>query len=242
MQDAAAILLAAGRGSRMGGAVDDKILATIGARPVFDFSLAAFVHAGIVGRFIVVYRDAAQRARLTTIYNRSAAREWPVRWVRGGTERQDSVAHALHALPAATKFVFIHDCARPLVRVNDLRRVDEAVRRDGAACLAHRLTDTVKRAPANAVDGVRKRFRTIDRSCLWGMETPQAFARDLIAGAYERVKARGLEITDDASAIEAATRHALTLVESSFPNLKITRPDDLAYAGFLAQRHRDDRP
>ncbi len=241
MQDAAAILLAAGRGSRMAGAVDDKTLATLDGRPVFDFSLAAFVNAGIAGRFVVVYRDAAQRARLTTIFNRGAAREWPVRWVRGGAERQDSVGHALRALPGAVKFVFIHDCARPLVRSEDLRRVDEAARRDGAACLAHRLTDTIKRAPANAADGVRKRFRTIDRARLWGMETPQAFARALIVEAYARVKARGLQITDDASAIEVATRHALTLVESRSPNLKITRPDDLAYAEFLVQRHRDDR-
>ena len=240
MDDAAAILLAAGRGSRMAGAVDDKILAAIGRRPVVDFSLEAFVRAGVVRRLVMVYRDATQRAKLIAIVARSAAREWPVRWVRGGRERQDSVANALRALPASTRFVFIHDCARPLVHPDDLRRVGEAVRRDGAACLAYRITDTVKRVPPRAPDAVRRRFRTIDRTRLWAMETPQAFRRTLIARAYAIVKERGLQITDDAAAIELATRHSLTLVESTHPNLKITRPADLAYAAYLVQRAADD--
>lgn len=236
MSSSAAILLAGGRGTRMSGAVEDKILAPLAGRPVFSHSLEAFVAAGIVARFVVVYRDAEQRARLVRLFEGSAAREWPVAWVRGGRERQDSVANALTKIPTAVDFVFIHDCARPLVRAETLRELDAAVRRDGAACLAHRVTDTIKQVPAGARDARRRRLRTIERDRLWAMETPQAFARELIVEAYREVRRRKLRITDDASAIELVTRRGVTLVENLHPNQKITQPTDLAFAEFLLTR------
>jgi 2-C-methyl-D-erythritol 4-phosphate cytidylyltransferase len=220
----------------MQGLVEDKILALIGDRPVFDYSLTAFARAGIVGRVVVVYRDPPQRQRLAAIFAQSEARRLQARWVRGGTERQHSVARALAALPTSVDWVFIHDCARPLVRTDDLATVDRAMRRDGAACLAHPVTDTIKRVSTRGTTPDRSRLRTVDRSRLWAMETPQAFSRPLIAGAYAEVDRRGLRITDDTSALELVTRHPVTLVPSTGPDLKITRPADLAYAGFLVQR------
>jgi 2-C-methyl-D-erythritol 4-phosphate cytidylyltransferase len=238
MNTAAAILLAAGRGTRMRGAVGDKILAPLAGQAVFSHSIAAFVAAGIVGRFVVVYRDADQRARLVRLYERGPAREWPVTWVRGGRERQDSVGLALARLPGDIEFVFIHDCARPLVHAEMLRALDTALRRDGAACLAHRVTDTIKRLPAGARDPRRRRLRTLERDRLWAMETPQAFARAWIDDAYRGVRRRKLRVTDDAAAIELATRHRVTLVENPHPNPKITQPDDLAFAEFLLERSK----
>lgn len=239
----ALILLAAGRGTRMGGMVEDKVLAPLGGRPVFVHAVEAFMRAGFVSRFVVVYRDATQRAALTRLMERGAAREWPVIWVRGGRERQDSVAHALAALarqPGAD-FVFIHDCARPLVDAAVLRSVHEAVQRDRAAVLAHRVIDTIKQLPARARDARGRRLKTVDRARLWAMETPQAFARDLITRAYAEVQRRGLRITDDAAALELVTRHGVTLVENPHPNPKITRPADLVFAEFLlAARRRAD--
>jgi 2-C-methyl-D-erythritol 4-phosphate cytidylyltransferase len=233
MSESAAILLAAGRGSRMRGVVDDKVLAPLAGRLVFVHSLEAFATAGIVARCVVVYRDAAQRTQLAALYASGPMRDLPVRWVRGGRERQDSVARALAALPRATDFVFIHDCARPLVRPEVLRELDLALRRDGAACLAHRVTDTIKRLPAGAPDANRRRLATLDRERLWAMETPQAFARTLIVAAYAEVQRRGLRITDDAQAVEIASHHGVTLVENPHPNPKITRPADLRYVEFL---------
>ncbi|MBE2215699.1 MAG: 2-C-methyl-D-erythritol 4-phosphate cytidylyltransferase [Opitutaceae bacterium] len=230
---AAAILLAAGRGSRMRGAVDDKVLTPLAGQPVFAWTLAAFVAAGVVERFVTVYRDEAQRRALARVFRSSAARAYPVTWVRGGVERQHSVHHALEALPPEVGQVYIHDCARPLVHPESLRALATALARDAAACLAHRVTDTIKQLPAGATDAVNRRLRTVDRSRLWAMETPQAFARPLIAEAYLAVHRRNLAMTDDASALELATRHGVTLVENPYPNPKLTTPADLAWAEFL---------
>lgn len=240
MRDTAVVLLAAGRGTRMRAAVEDKILAPLAGRPVFAHSVATLVAAGFVARFVVVYRDAAQRARLSRVIERGPAREWPVDWVRGGRERQDSVALALRALARrpAIPFVFIHDCARPLVSVEALAQLHEVVQRDGAACLAHRITDTIKQLPKAAATVHRRRLKTIDRQCLWGMETPQAFALKVITAAYTEVQRRRIVITDDVAALEAVTRHGVTLVENSQPNPKITVPADLAYAEFLLAARR----
>jgi len=230
---AAALLLAAGRGSRMRGAVDDKVLAPLAGQPVFAWSLEAFVAAAIVDRLVVVFRDEAQRRRLAALFRRSAARHLPVAWVRGGAERQHSVANALESIPESIAHVYIHDCARPLVHPESLRALAGALARDGAACLAHRVTDTIKRLPPGASDAVRRRLRTVDRARLWGMETPQGFERLLITEAYRTVHRRNLLMTDDASALELATRHGVTLVENPHPNPKITTPADLAWAEFL---------
>lgn len=240
MRDTAVVLLAAGRGTRMRDAAEDKILAPLAGRPVFAHAVETLVETGFVARFVVVYRDAAQRARLNRVIERGPAREWPVDWVRGGRERQDSVAQALRAFARrpALPFVFIHDCARPLVTLEALTQLHAVVQRDGAACLAHRITDTIKQLPKNAATVRRRRLKTIDRQRLWGMETPQAFARDVITAAYAEVQRRRLVITDDAAALEAVTRRGVTLVENLHPNPKITVPADLAYAEFLLAARR----
>jgi 2-C-methyl-D-erythritol 4-phosphate cytidylyltransferase len=94
--------------------------------------------------------------------------------VQGGRERQDSVMAALDNLPADIAHVFIHDCARPLVRPEQLVALHKIVRRESAVVLAHRVTDTIKKHRANA------RLKTLDRDRLWAMETPQVFSRELI--------------------------------------------------------------
>lgn len=239
-QTSAAILLAAGRGTRMAGTVEDKVLQKLGRRPVFEHSLRAFAAAEIVDCFVIVFRDQAQRGKLEALVPRSIARKYSIIWVRGGRERQDSVSSALKALTRkrSAGFVFIHDCARPLVEPETLRKLDAFVRRDGAACLAHRVTDTIKRVPGDGSVPVRKRLRTLDRRSLWAMETPQAFDLSLIADAYRVVIQRGLSITDDLSALELAGNHPVSLLENPHPNPKITRPADLAYAGFLLQNRK----
>ena len=96
--------------------------------------------------------------------------------------------NALAALPGDIAYVFIHDCARPLIRPEQLVALHKAVRGEDAVVLAHRVTDTIKERPPRAGAGLR----TLDRSRLWAMETPQVFARDLIIRAYARAPARGM--------------------------------------------------
>ncbi|MEY4939286.1 MAG: hypothetical protein RIQ93_1021 [Verrucomicrobiota bacterium] len=223
MSRTAAILLAAGGSSRMNGAVPDKILAALAGRPVFAHSAAAFMQSAIADLYVVVYRDQRQMMEL------SAYAPTPSVLVRGGRERQDSVMHALAALPGDIEHVFIHDCARPLIRPEQLVTLHKIVRREHAVVMAHRVTDTIKEHRADA------RLRTLDRSRLWAMETPQVFARKLIVRAYDRVAARGLRVTDDAQAVEGLG-HAIALLENNRANPKITTPADLAWVEFLLAR------
>src|SRR5215213_10011400 len=190
MSRTAAILLAAGSGSRMQGAVTDKVLAPLAGKPVFSYSAAAFMQSAIADLYVIVYRDQRQMMEL------SAHAPTPSVLVHGGRERQDSVTNALAALPADIEHVFIHDCARPLIRAEQLVALHKIVRREQAVVLAHRVIDTIKEHRDDA------RLRTLDRARLWAMETPQVFSRELIARAYNRVSARKRHITDDAEAVE----------------------------------------
>src|SRR5688572_6010699 len=231
MSRTAAILLAAGSGSRMQGAVNDKVLAPLAGRPVFSYSASAFMRSATADLYVIVYRDQRQMMEL------SAYAPTPSVLVHGGRERQDSVINALAALPADIEHVFIHDCARPLIRAEQLVALHKIVRREQAVVLAHRVTDTIKEHRDNA------RLRTLDRSRLWAMETPQVFSRELIARAYARVQARGLRVTDAAQAVEQLG-HAIALLENNQPNPKLTTPADLAYLEFLlasAERTRGPR-
>ena len=220
MSRTAAILLAAGRSRRMDGAVPDKILAPLAGKPVFAHTAATFYRSGVIDTFIVTYRDQQQMVEL------SAYAPTPTLFVPGGGERQDSVVAALAELPDDVGYVFIHDCARPLVRVEQLVALHKIVRREGAVVLAHRVTDTIKEHRGEG------RLRTLDRKHLWAMETPQVFSRKLICRAYAAVAKRGLPITDDAAAVESL-KHPIALLENPYPNPKLTTPADLAYLEFL---------
>ncbi len=220
MSRTAAILLAAGSGSRMQGTVTDKVLAPLAGRPVFAHSAAAFMQSAVADLYVVVYRDQRQMMEL------SAYTPTPSVLVHGGRERQDSVMNALSALPADIEHVFIHDCARPLVRPEQLVALHKIVRREHAVVLAHRVTDTIKE---HRGDG---RLRTLDRARLWAMETPQVFSRELIVRGYGRVARLGRHITDDAQAVEMLG-HPIALLENSHPNPKLTTPADLAFLAFL---------
>jgi 2-C-methyl-D-erythritol 4-phosphate cytidylyltransferase len=223
MSRTAVILLAAGSGSRMQGTVVDKVLAPLAGRPVFSYSAAAFMQSSVADLYVVVYRDQRQMLEL------SALTPTPSLLVHGGRERQESVRNALAALPADIEHVFIHDCARPFVRPEQLVALHKIVRREQAVVLAHRVNDTIKEHRDDA------RLRTLDRTRLWAMETPQVFSRDLIARGYERVAARKLHITDDAQAVEQLG-HPIALLENPYPNPKITTPADLEYLEFLIAR------
>jgi len=225
MSRSAAILLAAGSGRRMSGVVDDKILAPLVGRPVFTYSAAAFAASGVADFYAVVYRD---RQQLTAL---AAHAPTPSVLVKGGRTRQDSVMNALAALPSDIEFVFIHDCARPLIQPDQLRALHKIVRRESAVILAHRVADTIKERCAG------DRFRTLKRDALWAAETPQVFAHELIVRAYQRVADRELSITDDAAAVELL-KHPIAILENMQPAPKLTTPADLAWLEYLVTRQQ----
>jgi 2-C-methyl-D-erythritol 4-phosphate cytidylyltransferase len=226
MSRTAAILLAAGSGRRMDGVVGDKVLAPLAGRSVFAYSGAAFAASGVADYYVIVYRDQRQMTAL------AAHAPTPSVLIKGGRERQDSVMNALAALPDDIEHVFIHDCARPLVRPEQLVALLKIVRRENAVVLAHRVTDTIKEHHGDA------RLKTLNRDKLWAMETPQVFERTLIEEAYQKVARKGLRITDDAAAVELLA-HPIALLENPYPNPKLTTPIDIAWLEFLLTHPQD---
>ena len=239
----AAILLCAGNGTRMAGAVEDKVLVPLGGQPVVLRSFDAFVASGQVQVAVIVYRDSGQRAQIAQLLAEHRPQAGlTLLWAQGGAERQDSVYSALTALgelEAAQRpqYVLVHDCARPMLRAAHVDALLEAARADGAAVLASRVADTIKRAEGSSKQPRARHLADIDRSDLWAMQTPQAFARELITAAYAAVIAGGMRVTDDTAAA-AAAGHTVTLVENRQPNPKLTTAADLPYLEFLLRESR----
>ena len=225
-----ALLLAGGSGSRMGSAVDDKVLVPIKGQPVFAHVLRAFMDSNTQDGFVVVVRDNAQRKAIEGIV-RSLRPDKPLYFAMGGKERQDSVQSGLQMLPNTTEWVTVHDCARPAVSPEAIRAVlQAAVTLNGAVSLAHRATDTIRQFADDPVH-TPSNGNLLDRSRLWAMETPQAFPRELLERAHEALQHA---VTDDLAAVEALGE-PVALVESLHPNPKITRPSDLLLLETLLQ-------
>ncbi len=253
----AAILLTAGKGKRMEGKVHDKILAPICNRPTFLYSLRAFTESRAVEQIVIVYRDDPQRRRLAELISNADTTGINLIWTQGGKERQDSVYNGLLFIDELIEFVFIHDCARPLVTPASIRALADLVSRNKAVCLAHRATDTWKQIDPScgkqAPDRrhlhsdrtgdsleprtARGELTDLNRSSIWAMETPQAFDRKLIIEAYQTIRRQGLMVMDDTAAV-SHLNHPVTLLENDSPNPKLTTLADLEYIEFLVRKGR----
>jgi 2-C-methyl-D-erythritol 4-phosphate cytidylyltransferase len=221
-----AIIVAGGDSRRMGF---DKLFAKIAGKPVIAHTICAFERAGCVGEIIVVAREG-RRHEIKMI-----ARDENFKKVRsiipGGKHRQDSVRAGLGQLAPGSRYVAIHDAARPLITAEQIESVFEKCRIHAAASLAEPISDTLKYADAGF-------FVTspVDRHQLYAMQTPQIFERQLIEDAYGTVYAENASVTDEVSAVERLGRKVI-LVPNKGLNFKITYPRDLALAEFvLTQR------
>ncbi len=223
-----ALVVAAGRGTRFGGAIPKQYL-PLGAGTVLRHAVAAFVHHERVDGVQVVIRDEDR-----AIFDTAAAGLPLLPPVPGGAERQDSVRLGLEALvPRDPSRVLIHDGARPFSDPGLIDRVLDALDRSLAAIPALPLGDTIKRVE----DGVIR--ETIDRARLWRAQTPQGFHFRSILEAHRA--AAGRVLTDDAAVAEAAGLAPL-VVAGSEDNLKVTTAQDLAAAErLLASRLGDLR-
>lgn len=221
----AALIVAAGRGTRAGGDLP-KQYAALGGAPVIMQCLHAFgAHPGIDHLQVVIHPDDAD------LYQRHVGARWPKMRppVNGGATRQASVFNGLTALAClgVTK-VLIHDAARPFVSGQTIRAVISALDTHPAALAAVPLADTLKRAgDSNLV------AETIPRDRLWRAQTPQGFRFEAILDAHRRAAAAGRDdFTDDAAIAEWAGL-AVTLVEDDAANAKITTKADLTRANLL---------
>jgi len=147
----------------------------------------------------------------------------PFRFAEGGAERQDSVWNGLCAMTADAELVATHDGARPCISLELIEQTIRAAKDFGAAVAAQRVTDTIKQSDDGATIS-----RTVDRSKLWSVQTPQAFRVSVIRQAISTARGRGLNLTDDTAACELIGQ-AVKLVESKQPNPKVTVPGDLPF-------------
>jgi 2-C-methyl-D-erythritol 4-phosphate cytidylyltransferase len=212
-----AIIVAAGKGTRMGANVD-KLWLEVAGRPVVAHTWKQFNDAASIDQIILVIRDGMQEEfnQLAKLFRF----EKPFRLVVGGVERQDSVWNGL-AAAAGAEIVAIQDAARPCTTGELIAATIQAARETGAAVAAHPVTDTIK----ETVDG-QLISRTVDRSKLWSVQTPQTFRREVIQRAIAKARAQHLNLTDDTAACELIGQ-PVRLVASKSPNPKVTVPADL---------------
>lgn len=165
------------------------------------------------------------------------ARDSRVETVAGGTERADSVENALHALSGRAQdsdWVLVHDAARPCLEQDDMQSLMREIENHPAGgLLAVPVADTLKRAgPDSEVEA------TVDRQDLWQAQTPQVFRYGLLHRAMRDAREQGLQVTDEASAMECAG-FAPKLVIGSRTNIKITNREDLVLARLICGGHAE---
>ena len=219
-----AIIVAAGKGTRMGPGAD-KLFLELHGRPVIAHTWKAFDQAKCIDEIIIVVRDGTQSA-FTELAGKCEFKKKFV-LVAGGTERQDSVWNGLAALSPTSGIVAIQDGARPCTSESLIAATIEAARETGAAVAAQPMTDTIKES-----DDGQLIERTLDRSRLWAVQTPQTFRVEIIRRALSEVRREGVVVTDDTAACELIGQ-AVRLVAGKGPNPKVTRPEDLPYIEML---------
>ncbi len=221
-----AVIPAAGVGRRMGSAVPKQYLPLLG-QPVLAHTLRIFLeHAQIAGVVVAISAGDEYWPQLVAQLPQSK----PLLVAPGGAERSASVLNALEVLgsvAAATDWVLVHDAARPCLSAEDVQLLIHTLAQDElGGLLALPVSDTLKQADASG-----RVAATVERSTLWRALTPQMFRFETLRTALRQATEQGLSITDEAMALEAAG-YAPRLLEGRADNLKITKPEDLALAGF----------
>jgi 2-C-methyl-D-erythritol 4-phosphate cytidylyltransferase len=218
------IIVAAGKGTRMGPAVD-KMFLEVHGRPVVAHTWRAFDASDQIDEIVLVVRDGLQSSfsELAHKYNFKKRHQFVV----GGAQRQDSVWNGLQALSASSEIVSVQDGARPCTSGDLIAATIAAARETGAAVAAQPITDTIKQS----LDGTYV-THTLDRELLWAVQTPQTFRVEIIRRALTEVRLRGVQVTDDTAACELIGQK-VRLVCANSPNPKVTRPEDLPIVELL---------
>ena len=223
-----AVIPAAGVGKRLGAPVE-KAFVEVAGKPLLAHTIARLQSAADFAHFVVAVPPArceALRREFTEFLSQQR-----VTFVCGGASRTESVARALDALDDVPEdLILVHDAVRPLVEPDV---VSEAIRRAadaGAAVAAAPASDTVKEADASM-----RVVRTLERSRLWLVQTPQVFRASLLRRAYERARREGTQATDDSELVERLGA-PVTIIPSGASNLKITTPHDLALLATILEK------
>lgn len=218
-----AILLSGGFGKRMQSDLPKQYLPFHG-KPVILHALEALLTFPLWKEIAIVCEP--QYISLFAPYKTQV----PLHFCLPGQERQDSVQAGFQCLSPSTRWVCIHDGARPLLQKKDLYAVLEAGQKHGASALAIPVHGTIKEADASF-----HVVQTLDRSRLWEMQTPQVLSYDLLQKGLQRMKEKGQKATDDLSLAESVD-HPATIVPGDPSNIKITTSVDFLLGELLFKR------
>ena len=198
-------------------------------RTILEWSLAPFLDSDwIDGVVLVLAKNDQDFAKL------SVARHPKIVTTSGGIARADSVRAGLEIVAEKTRgfvqtYALVHDAARPCVEWSDIERLRDEADDEHGGLLALPVTDTLKKSKQGKVAA------TVDRAFIWRAQTPQMFRLDLLMGALRECAERGLEVTDEASAMERAG-YKPRLVRGKDSNIKVTYAEDLHVAEFWLAR------
>ncbi len=227
-----AIVAAAGRSERMNG--ENKLFMDLNGAPVLMRTLCAIDQAALVDEIIVATREDLL-LDVADLCSRAALRK-PIRVVKGGASRMESVLAAATEADQRAELLAVHDGARPLIRPEE---IDKLIRRGEstfAVAPAVPLADTVK-----VVDEALRVISTPDRGSMLSVRTPQVFQADILKAALKSALDAGVELTDDCAAVERLGKEVY-LIQGDPENIKITTPLDITIAAaILAQRGREQR-
>lgn len=224
VNDVSVVLLAGGVGSRM-KADRPKQFLTLAGKPVLEHSIELFLGLEGVSQVVLVL-DEGYRDQFSDY-----AKDERLVFADPGKERQDSVSNGLGKVPEGASLVAVHDAARPLVTEDEIHRVLADGLEHGAAVLGVPMKATVKESE----DGEFV-LRTIPRSRLWEIQTPQVIKPDLLREGFRKVEELGLEVTDDVSIVEQIGEKVKITV-GEYTNIKLTTPEDMQIAeSILSER------
>ena len=212
-----AIIVAGGRGRRMGAAVNKMFLPLCG-KEILSYTLTVFEACDKIDEIIVVtgsddiscVKDIVKRDRLQKV----------TKITEGGKERQDSVYNGLCA--ATGELAVIHDGARCLITSEEIETVIADAIKHGAAALGVTVKDTLK-----SIDEHGNITGTIDREYTVQIQTPQVFPTDVIKTMHEDISTRSIPVTDDCSVYEYFGKNIHVTI-GSYDNIKLTTPEDIA--------------
>lgn len=238
MNHVTAILPAAGLGTRMGVDKPKQFLALDGV-PVLIFTLRRLAACAAIKDFVIATRAEDVDSVAAGVASEKLGR--PVRVVRGGDTRQDSVASALAEVPSEADLILVHDAVRPLVTLNQIERVIAEADACDAAILGIPAMDTVKEVKrASLPTDVALVTATIPRERVVLAQTPQVFRSSVLREAFGRARQDDVKASDEAGLVERLGRDVHVVVGSE-RNLKITRPGDMELAEFYLRQERAGR-
>lgn len=214
----AAVIVAAGSGTRMGTDIPKQFLNVLG-KPVISYTLNQFNSNVNIDEIVIVTKEEYISFCQNLVKDMEFAKVTSI--VTGGATRQQSVFNGINAVSDDVKNVFIHDGARPMISDQTITKCALALESNSSCAVGVPMKDTIKYS-----DNGKFIDRTVDRSRLWQIQTPQCFDKNLVIKYHKMAFEEGFEATDDCMLFEHYGEK-IALVEGEYENIKITSPQDI---------------